>query len=206
MAVPPARSDTDTIRLFANPECTNGAFQQSIRCALRHELRHDTGTSSHSSDDTEALRGLVQVLRTKMPRADDHKENQTLFRGLPTNVLRADHANAHTDAYQSGRVLTWSQFTWVSTTLDGAKLAMTEESNGSAYTMAGTLFVVRIPSTMPTLERGCWGYNVGTYCRKPPHHHGLYRFTNTASTKDPLPKQGGSKQISCWSRCARFVW
>ena len=169
-----SHKEVQTLRQFASSQPGNGEFQESIRSAFWHETSAK-GEGHSDSKDRENLMELVTILRTKAERADS-TPNNTLYRGLPTNVLRAGNRSKK---YETGCVHKWTSFVWVSKSLEGAKLTMGNKmTSKDSSEMEGTLFILRIPESIPKTSQGCWGYNVSRYTRRVAPFQGLFSHSS----------------------------
>ena len=164
--------EVQIFRQFASSHPCNGRFQESIRSALWHEIstREDTYADYQ---DKENLMELMTILRTKAERADKTSKNFTLYRGLPFNILRTRN---NSEKFEVGSICKWSSFVWVSRSLQGAKLTMTERETSDFTAMEGTLFVLRVPDLFPKNAQGCWGYDLSRVTRTITPFQGLPCF------------------------------
>lgn len=168
-----SNKEVQIIRQFASSQPCNGCFQESIRSALWHEIS-TKGTRDSDFKDKEKLMELVTLLRTKAERADETSRNLTLYRGLPFNLLKTGN---NSQKFEVGNVHKWPSFVWVSRTLEGAKLTMkASETASDSTSMEGTLFVLRIPESIPKNPQGCWGYDLSRFTRTVAPFQGLFCF------------------------------
>ena len=169
----PSNREVQIIRQFASSQPYNGSFQEAVRSALWHELSSKGDREGDFQDkNKEYLMQLVTTLRTKAERADETSRNNTLYRGLPFNIIRT---GKNSKKFEVGSIHKWSSFTWVSRSLEGAKLSMTRsETTSDSCAMEGTLFVLRISESMPKNPQGCWGYNLSRITRAVAPFQGLF--------------------------------